>query len=36
MLNPNANYAVSDRIQGIDMDRMYVGYFNYWDWTVTA
>lgn len=36
LLNPDLNYAVSDRIQGIDMDRMYVGYFNYWDWTVTA
>lgn len=36
MISPYVNYAVSDRIQGMNMERMYSGYFNYWDWTITA
>ena len=36
LISPYVNYAVSDRIQGLDMESMYVGYFNYWDWTIAA
>lgn len=36
LISPNVSYAVSDRIQGMDMDMMYAGYFDYWNWTVTA
>lgn len=36
LVSPYVNYAVSDRIQGMDMNKMYAGYFDYWNWTVTA
>lgn len=36
LISPNVNYAVSDRIEELDLERMFNGYFNYWDWTVNA
>lgn len=35
MIGGYVNYVVSDRVQGVDIDKMFMGYFNYWDWTVT-
>lgn len=36
LVSQNVSYAVSDRIQGMDMNKMYAGCFDYWNWTVTA